>query len=761
MDVCKSACLTYLKGKSRKPHRLRNDLKQGLGNLREGGGGVRVAGNASNSGSNDVGECSAISGTQKRTGWSPCTTCDPVLTQLKPHFDSLVRQGLDLRKRKRILPTPQKPDSLHYRNLVDQNRWVRCNLFDALGNYKYCQRCITSILGIGTQRLAHQRKVKQRQAHAPLVHMTKAEVAVDHLEEFVVLPDHQEFFKGWWDSIGNAEMVQVRFPHESHGLARKISNFAKTSVLHDFLKFVDENSQPNGRQSGSFGAHFYFNPKFSRIGEPKKSERNVDEKRKHSLLCEFNRAQCEAGKEVCSERSAFRWLKQHRPKHGICPHLTDYCDTCKELVEEMNRQRTILQQLRHSGDSSIETLQKHEELQKKAESELSDHKKVAQEALEHYKFVTGKCKRDWQAIVSLASRENLDELGESQLQRLKESFVLVLSADYQMTKVIPFWGSSAQPGMTYYQHKVSHDLFGIVDHRDDSNYVSVFDERVGPKNTDHTVSLLSYYLFHSGLVPEWVKCVCIFLDNATSTNKNRYRIGWAIELVQQSRLDHVRLPFMVVGHTKFAPDRLFSRISNSYNSSDVFNIGEIVAIAEQYATATEEDGMRILKWRQELDKKYTELDGIRKYHDFVISQNGNGKVVLKLKASCASGTLKTATLKLKSGCNPEKSCFPDSLLNYHASQREVNPEKMHDLLTMYSRFIDPSRWPTYLESIQPNRQRRKRNIASVPTSDHESVEPTRKKHCSVPGCNGTGHKNIERGHTTRAGCPIYHNVQLS
>ena len=71
-----------------------------------------------------------------------------------------------------------------------------------------------------------------------------------------------------------------------------------------------------------------------------------------------------------------------------------------------------------------------------------------------------------------------------------------------MTKVIPFWGSSAQPGMTYYQRKVSHDLFGIVDHRDDSNYVSVFDERVGPKNTDHTVSLLSYYLFHSGLVPE-------------------------------------------------------------------------------------------------------------------------------------------------------------------------------------------------------------------------------------------------------------------
>jgi hypothetical protein len=607
--------------------------------------------------------------------------------------------------------------------------------------------------------------VKQRQAHFPLVHITKAEVAVDHLEEFVLLPNDQEFFDRWWDSIGNAEMVQVHYPHEGHGLARKTSNFAKTSVLDDFLNFVDENSQPNGRQSGSFGAHFYFTPKFSRIGEPKRSERNVDEKRIHSLLCEFNRAQCEAGKEGCSERSAFRWLKQHRPKHAICPHVTDYCDTCKELVEEMNRQRTILQRLRHSGDSSNETLREHEELQKTAESELKEHKKLAQEALEHYKFTTGKCKRDWQAIVSLASRENLDELGQRQLQTLKESFVLVLSADYQMSKLIPFWGSSAQPGMTYYQRKVSHDLFGIVDHRDESNYVSVFDERVGPKNTDHTVSLLSYYLFHSTLVPEWVKCVCIFLDNATSTNKNRYLIGWAVELVQQSHLDHVRLPFMVVGHTKFAPDRLFSRIANSYNSSDVFNIGELVAIAEQYATATEEDGTRILKWRQELDKKYTELGGIRKYHDFVISRNGNDETVLKLKAHCASGTLKPATFRLKSGHKPEDSCFPDPLLNYHVSQRQLNPEKIHDLLTMYSRFIDTSRWPTYLppdvDAIHRNKRRRKRNPDTSPSTS-DSVEPARKKHCSVPGCNGTGHKNVERwdgGHTTRAGCPIYHNVQ--
>ena len=387
----KDACTAYLKGKSRKPHKLRTDLQRGLSDDTTSHSDAR----------NDT-----------STRKSPCTTCDPVLKQLKLHFDSLVRQGLDLRKRKRKLLSPRKPNKLHYRNLVAQNKWIRSNLFDALGNYKYCQRCITLILKIGTQRLAHQRTVKQCQAHAPLVHMTKSEVLVDHLEEYVVLPDGQEFFDSWWDSVGNAEAVQVRYPHESHGLARKTSNSAKPSVLDDFLKFVDENSQPNGRQSGSFGAHFYFSPKFSRIGEPKRSEKNFDDKTTHSLICEFNRAQQEAGKVGCSERSAFRWLKEHRPKHAICPHLTDYCDTCKQLGEEINRQRTILQRLRHSGDSSNETLQEHEDLQRKAELDLQDHKKAAQEALEHYKFMVTKCKRDWQAIVSLASRENLDKPGQ-------------------------------------------------------------------------------------------------------------------------------------------------------------------------------------------------------------------------------------------------------------------------------------------------------------------------------------------------------------
>ena len=151
---------------------------------------------------------------------------------------------------------------------------------------------------------------------------------------------------------------------------------------------MDDNSQPTGRNTGSAGAQYYFSPKFIRIGEPAKSEKNKEEKANHSLLCEFNRSQREQDREGCSERSAFRWLKEDRPKHAVCPHLTDYCDRCKEFQEEINRQKTILQRLRHGGDSSGERLLEHESLMEQAETDLIDHRREAQEALEHYKFTT-------------------------------------------------------------------------------------------------------------------------------------------------------------------------------------------------------------------------------------------------------------------------------------------------------------------------------------------------------------------------------------
>ena len=58
----------------------------------------------------------------------------------------------------------------------------------------------------------------------------------------------------------------------------------------------------------------------------------------------------------------------------------------------------------------------------------------------------------------------------------------------------------------------------------------VFNETVGPKNTDHTIPYLIHHIMG-------IPYTHIFLDNAGSTNKNCYMMSAAMEHVQQQILD--------------------------------------------------------------------------------------------------------------------------------------------------------------------------------------------------------------------------------
>ena len=147
---------------------------------------------------------------------------------------------------------------------------------------------------------------------------------------------------------------------------------------------------------------------------------------------------------------------------------------------------------------------------------------------------------------------------------------------------------------------------------------------------------------------------------------------------------------------KFAPDRVFASIANSYNKSDVFNCQELVSIASHYTTAVEENGVHILYWRQELDKEYTQLAGIRQYHDFFVSRNSVGNAVMKMKEECGSGDYKVDRLKLRRGSKLQDECFPDPTCNYLSSLHSLTSEKIKDMKTMYSRFVSQDRWPDYI-----------------------------------------------------------------
>lgn len=117
-----------------------------------------------------------------------CTSCAPVLSKYTDTFRGLKRQGSELKRRKKINLEPKRVNFDHYRDLIKQNEWLRGNVFDAMGNYLFCCKCIHIALGVSYQRLSRQRKIKRAESKEPLRSMTKAEVVTERLSNYVVMP---------------------------------------------------------------------------------------------------------------------------------------------------------------------------------------------------------------------------------------------------------------------------------------------------------------------------------------------------------------------------------------------------------------------------------------------------------------------------------------------------------------------------------------------------------------------------------------------
>ena len=176
------------------------------------------------------------------------------------------------------------------------------------------------------------------------------------------------------------EVVEVQYPHKRHGLAGRRSNHAKQEVMADF---VDNNSQPNGRQEGSYSAHSFL-PQFTRIVGPAEREKNFEEKCKSSVVAQFNRAQLEKGRPTCSNTAAREWLQKHRWKVALHPSMTDYCEYLKEQI---SRNQAIHNRMQQSGSVSAVEMRATESANADLEEELRNHKNTATKAREYYRKV--------------------------------------------------------------------------------------------------------------------------------------------------------------------------------------------------------------------------------------------------------------------------------------------------------------------------------------------------------------------------------------
>lgn len=290
----------------------------------------------------------------------------------------MVHQGSARKRRKRLNPRPKRPNAIPYRDLKHQNEWLRENLFDSKGNYLFCRSCICATFEVSPGRLARQRTIKRKQSTDPLKDMSKTEVEDQRLGDYIVMPTAVDSsFKAWWRSLQPSHIVSIRYPHARHGNAGQTAHSAKTSVMESFLQFVDVNSQPNGRSEDSTGPTFYFLPKFTTIQKPKAEISHFRERLAKSLVGEFNRAQQETGGGEISNGTSHNWLKKYRPKHAICPHKQDYCDTCATNKEDINAKQTSLNRLRQAAATPPEEIKRLEDELVALRQSLENHREEA------------------------------------------------------------------------------------------------------------------------------------------------------------------------------------------------------------------------------------------------------------------------------------------------------------------------------------------------------------------------------------------------
>ena len=66
--------------------------------------------------------------------------------------------------------------------------------------------------------------------------------------------------------------------------------------------------------------------------------------------------------------------------------------------------------------------------------------------------MVARCKEQWDRLLTV----------EGGMSSNRYTFTLVLSADYQQAKLIPYWGKSPQLASTYYLTKESHDALELL-----------------------------------------------------------------------------------------------------------------------------------------------------------------------------------------------------------------------------------------------------------------------------------------------------------
>ena len=147
-----------------------------------------------------------------------------------------------------------------------------------------------------------------------------------------------------------------------------------------------------------------------------------------------------------------------------------------------------------------------------------------------------------------------------------------------------------------------------------------------------------------------------------------------MELVESKLFDHVHVAFLIAGHTKFAPNHTFAAIAQTYNASGVFCIDELCDVCSAHATAIVINGSEIYPCCEVMERKYSDLPGVRKLHNILFVRAHTGVTVMKVRSACykAAGQIQhSGSFRLVPAL--QRKCMLTTKKIWEDKLAEVNP----------------------------------------------------------------------------------------
>lgn len=200
-----------------------------------------------------------------------------------------------------------------------------------------------------------------------------------------------------------------------------------------------------------------------------------------------------------------------------------------------------------------------------------------------------------------------------------------------------------QVGPAFFKTARKCGVFGVNDEADNTQTNYPIDEcdNIG-KGANSVINLIHHYLESNNCDQDIQH---IFADNCVGQNKNNAVVHYCAWRVARNLNKTVHLNFLLVGHTKFSPDRMFGLFKQKFSKSTVdtlHDIEECVANStvsgKNKAICTNDYVNGIInvqwyEWNAYLSEFFTTIPRITQYHHFTIKSDDPFTVECKVLAN--------------------------------------------------------------------------------------------------------------------------------